>query len=318
MKATAEHPYPNDFEEFLDWFQTEADCRAYLEWIRWQEGFRCPKCGHTGYTRTATGLCRCKKCAFRCSVKTGTVFEDGHKSLRLWFFVIWLLMAQKTGMSAQNFHDAFGFGSYQTSWAWLQKLRSVMIRPGRELLCGRVEVDGTYVGGRKEGRRGRGAAGKTLVLVAVEGEAGEKLGRVRFRIAQSESEESIGKFIKDFVQPGSVVVTDGLKSYGFIDGLDFVHERHVMSKKVDDIEGYPESNLEHVHLVVSLVKRWLLGTHQGAVTPHHLAGYLDEFAFRFNRRKSTHRGKLFYRLIEQAVSTRGKGIKDYYRLPTEN
>lgn len=315
MKATVEHPYPNDFEEFLDWFATEDDCRAYLEWVSWPKGFKCPKCGHTEYTRTTAGLCRCKKCTFRCSVKKGTIFEDGHKSLKLWFFVIWLLMAQKTGMSAQNFHDAFGFGSYQTSWAWLQKLRSVMIRPGRELLQGRVEVDGTYVGGRKEGKRGRGAAGKTLVLVAVEGEKGKKLGRVRFRVVESESEEAVKRFITDFVQEGSVVVTDGLKSYDFVDGLNYIHEQYVMSKRGDDIAGDPESNLEHVHLVVSLVKRWLLGTHQGAVTPHHLEGYLDEYAFRFNRRMSTHRGKLFFRLIEQAVSTKGKGIKDYYKIP---
>mgnify|MGYP002626361189 FL=1 len=317
MKATVEHPYPNDFEEFLDWFATEDDCRAYLEWVSWPKGFKCPKCGYTEYTRTSVGLCRCKKCTFRCSVKTGTIFEDGHKSLKLWFFVIWLLMAQKTGMSAQNFHDAFGFGSYQTSWAWLQKLRSVMIRPGRELLQGRVEVDGTYVGGRKEGKRGRGAAGKTLVLVAVEGEKGKKLGRVRFRVVESESEEAVKRFIMDFVQEGSVVVTDGLKSYDFVDGLNYIHEQYVISKRADDIASDPESNLEHVHLVVSLVKRWLLGTHQGAVTPHHLEGYLDEYAFRFNRRMSTHRGKLFFRLIEQAVSTKGKGIKDYYKIPNK-
>ena len=318
MKATSEHPFPTDFEEFLDWFSTEDDCRAYLEWIRWPNGFRCPKCGHHEFSRTATGLRRCRKCAFRSSVKTGTIFEDGHKGLKLWFFVIWLLMAQKTGMSAQNFHDSFGFGSYQTSWAWLQKLRSIMIRPGRELLSGRVEVDGTYIGGRQEGKRGRGAAGKTLVLVAVEGEKSEKLGRVRFRIAKSESEEEIKQFIGDFVQEGTVLVTDGFKSYDFVDGLNFVHERYVMTKRNDDIEGGPESNLEHVHLVVSLVKRRLLGTHQGAVTPHHLAGYLDEFAFRFNRRKSAHRGKLFFRLVEQAVSSRGKGIKEYYHVPPED
>lgn len=317
MKATLEQPFPSDFEEFLDWFKTEDDCREYLEWIRWPNGFQCPKCGHAEFTRTPNGLCRCKKCTFRCSVKTGTIFEDGHKSLKLWFYVIWLLMAQNTGMSAQNFHDVFGFGSYQTSWAWLQKLRSVMIRPGRELLHGRVEVDGTYIGGRKEGKRGRGAAGKTLVFVAVEGEKGKKLGRVRFRTAESESEEELRQFITDYVQEGSVIVTDGLKSYGFVDDMKFNHERYVMSNKSDDIEGDPESNLEHVHLVVSLVKRWLLGTHQGAVTPHHLPSYLDEYAFRFNRRMSAHRGKLFFRLIEQAVSTRGKGIKDYYRLPED-
>ena len=317
MKATSEHPYPEDFEEFMDWFDTEDKCREYLEWIRWPDGFKCPKCGCTEYSRTPSGLRRCKKCAFRSSVRTGTIFEDGHKRLRLWFHVMWLLMAQKTGMSAQNFHDAFGFGSYQTSWAWLQKLRSVMIRPGREQLEGRIEVDETYIGGRKSGKRGRGAVGETLVLVAVEGENAMKIGRVRFRIASGATAAELKQFVMDYVKPGSTVVTDGLKAYNFFDALAIKHEPYVMSKKrTDDIEGDAESNLEHVHLVISLVKRWLLGTHQGSVTPHHLAGYLDEFAFRFNRRMSTHRGKLFYRLIQQAVSTRGKSLKDYYSDPT--
>jgi transposase-like protein len=313
MKATPTHPYPENFDEFLDWFATEDDCLDYLAWIRWPTGFRCPKCGHDQYWKMGTGLRRCTECEFKCSVKAGTIFEDGHKSLRLWFNVMWLLMAQKTGMSAQNFHDAFGFGSYQTSWGWLQKLRSVMIRPGRELLDGRIELDETYVGGRKEGKRGRGAASKALVLTAIEGEKGGKLGRVRFRVISSHSAAEIKPFVEDYIKPGAIVVTDGLKSYSFLEGMGFQHETCVMSSPpTDDIDGEAESNLEHVHLVVSLLKRWLLGTHQGAVTPHHLHSYLDEFAFRFNRRTSTHRGKLFYRLMQQAAQAKPTGIKDFY------
>lgn len=169
MKATTEHPYPKNFEEFLDWFSTDQDCADYLEWVRWGDGFTCSKCGGHDYWQMSDGIRRCKRCRFKNRVTAGTVFEDGRKSLRLWFHVMWLLMAQKTGMSAQNFHDAFGFGSYQTPWGWLQKLRSVMIRSGREKLAGRVEVDETYVGGQKEGKRGRGAESKTLVIVAIEG-----------------------------------------------------------------------------------------------------------------------------------------------------
>lgn len=308
MKATKEHPCPEDFEEFLDWFPTEKDCRDYLEWVRWSDGFVCPKCGSTVCWELERGIRKCGKCRQLISVTNGTVFDSGKKPLRLWFHVMWLLMAQKTGISAQTFQDMFGFGSYQTTWGWLQKLRSVMIRKGRDLLSGRIEIDETYIGGQKEGKRGRGAACKTLVLVAVEGLKGGKLGRVRFRIVNTPSSETIKSFVADYVSPGSTVVTDGLKSYNFFDGLGISHEPYVLSK------GTPgaDSNLEHVHLVISLVKRWMLGTLHGSVTPEHMSGYLDEFAFRFNRRMSTHRGKLFHRLVQQAITARPKNLKDLY------
>ena len=312
MYATKEHPYPIDFEEFLNWFSTEKDCLDYLEWVRWGDGFVCPRCQHTDYWPLKSGLRMCKGCRHKSSARSGTVFEDGRKSLRLWFHVMWLLMAQRTGISAKNFYDTFGFGSYQTTWGWLQKLRSVMIRSGRERLSGRVEVDETYVGGQKEGKRGRGAACKVLVLVAVEGDSAKKLGRVRFRIINSHASANIKPFIKDYIEEGSTIVTDGLNSYDFLDSdkSNYKHERYVLSGKIKRKDG--ESNLEHIHLVISLLKRWLLGTHQGSVTPEHMAGYLDEFAFRFNRRLSTHRGKLFYRLMQQAVTMRPQTIKGFY------
>ena len=187
------------------------------------------------------GVRRCKNCRFKNRVTAGTVFEDGRKSLRLWFSVIWLLMAQKTGMSAKNFHDAFGFGSYQTSWGWLQKPRSVMIRPSREKLSGRVELDETYVGDQKEGKRGRGAACKTLVLVGIEGESGKKLGRVRFRIIDGATSEAIQKFVEDYIDEKATVATDGLKSYDFL-GAIRTHERYAQSGKNTAKEN--ESRLE--------------------------------------------------------------------------
>lgn len=311
MKATVEQPYPRTFEEFLDWFPTEDDCIQYLEWVRWGNGFVCPRCGkNTAWKIQRNNLWHCKSCGHQSSVRSQTVFEDGRKPLKLWFHVMWLLMAQKTGMSAKNFHDTFGFGSYQTSWGWLQKLRSVMIRPGREALSGRIELDETFIGGQKEGTRGRGAEGKTLVLVAIEGEKSKKLGRVRFRIIPNAKSETIRPFVTDFIKPGSTIVTDGLKSYDMLDDMNYKHVKYVQNSKT--ATEPPDSRLEHVHLVISLLKRWLNGTHQGGVTPNHLAGYLDEFAFRFNRRTSTHRGKLFYRLIQQSVMSRPKAIKDFY------
>lgn len=308
MKATPEMPYPRTFEEFLEWFSTEEDCTAYVEWVRWPDGFVCPACGSTKAWRTDRGLWHCRGCDRQTSVTVGTVFEGTQKPLRLWFHVMWLLMAQKTGLSAKSLCDTYGFGSYQTAWGWLRKLRSVMIRAGRERLHGRVEVDEAYVGGEKEGKRGRGAEGKTLVLVAVEGMAKETLGRVRFRCVDAINQDSVGSFLRDYVQPGTTVVTDGLSIYENVEAAGFVHQPHVVSSGGDAAR----TQLEHVHLVISLLKRWLTGTHQGAVTPSHLQAYLDEFSFRFNRRLSRHRGKLFHRLMQQAVMSRPPSVRDLY------
>jgi transposase-like protein len=307
MKASEENPYPKTFEEFLEWFQSEEDCRRYLEWIRWPDGFICPRCGSDEFWRTDRKLIHCKTCSHQTSVTAGTVFEDTRKPLLLWFHVIWLMMAQKTGLSARNLCDTYGFGSYQTAWAWLHKLRSSMIRTGREQLSGRVEVDETYVGGHRIGKRGRGAEGKVLVLVAIEGTSAQ-LGRVRFRCVERADETNILAFVLDYVLPGATVVTDGLPSYNKLTNMGYDHHPHVMA-------GGKESSrkeLDHVHLVISLLKRWLIGTHQGAIKPEHLQSYLDEFAFRFNRRLSIHRGKLFHRLMQQSVTLRPQNVKDLY------
>ena len=308
MKATIENPYPRNFEEFLDWFSTEQDCSDYLEWIRWPSGFACPRCNSTRAWRTERGLWHCQECNRQTSVTARTVFEDTRKPLRLWFHVMWLMMAQKTGLSARNLCDTYGFGSYQTAWGWLHKLRCVMIREERERLLGRVEVDETYVGGYKEGARGRGAAGKTLVLVAVEGDTKKKLGRVRFRCVTTANGSTIKSFVQDYIQCDAVVVTDGLPAYSKLGKAGFNHQPHALKSGGEDAQAH----LEHVHLVISLLKRWLAATHQGAVAPSHLQAYLNEFAFRFNRRLSHHRGKLFFRLMQQAVTTRPPAIKEMY------
>ena len=180
-----------------------------------------------------------------------------------------------------------------------------MICAGREQLNGRVEVDETYVGGRKSGARGRGAEGKTLVLVAVEGSA-SKLGRVRFRCVDAASASNIEAFVTDYVSPGTTVITDGLPSYSKLQSLGFDHSSHVLSTGGEAAR----KELDHIHLVISLLKRWLTGTHQGEISSDHLQAYLGEFAFRFNRRLSTHRGKLFHRLMQQAVTMRPQNVKE--------
>jgi transposase-like protein len=188
-------------------------------------------------------------------------------------------------------------GSYQTAWAWLHKLRRAMVRPDRDRLAGRVEVDETYVGGAEAGLAGRGALKKALIVVAVE-EEGRRMGRIRLRRVPDASADSLQGFIDEVVKPGSVVHTDGWLGYDRVKSHGY---RHRITFLADHAEP-ASALLPRVHLVVSLLKRWLLGTHQGAVTPAHLDYYLDEFTFRFNRRRSRHRGKLFYRLAQQAVS----------------
>jgi transposase-like protein len=313
MKKRETKPYPKNFEEFLDWFSTDDQCIKYLFTIKWPNGFVCPRCEGNDYWETKRKLYHCISCNKQTSITAGTVFEDSRKSLRLWFHVAWVMMAQKTGVSAKNLSETYGFGSYQTAWGWLTKYRSVMIRSGRERLQGRVEVDEAFIGGQKEGSRGRGAEGKTLVLVAVEGGEKQKLGRVRFRCVKHADQKSINQFIADYVEPESTVVTDGFKSYANISHAGYNHTPYIQSSRI----ASNTSQLEHVHLVISLVKRWLGGTHQGSVTPNHLQQYLDEYAFRFNRRLSEHRGMLFYRLIQQSVQLRPQPIKDLYVKPQD-
>jgi transposase-like protein len=190
-----------------------------------------------------------------------------------------------------------GLKSYETAWTWLHKLRRAMVRPGRDLLTGRIEVDEGYVGGPEEGLPGRLNLEKTLVIVAAQ-ENGKGIGRIRMRQIPDASAESLIPFVQDSVAPGSVVHTDGWLGYLPVKSNGYHHEvTYLKGNKKAASELLPR-----VHLVISHLKRWLLGTHQRAVSRKHLDYYLDEFTFRFNRRQSRSRGKLFYRLAQQTVA----------------
>lgn len=215
--------------------------------------------------------------------------------LTIWFRVIWLVTSQKNGTSALGLKRVLGMGSYQTAWTCLHKLRRAMVRPGRDRLCGVVEVDESYVDGQKAGKRGRGAAGKTLVLIAAQKD-GNRIGRIRLCRISDASGKSLEEAIQEKIEPGSVVKTDGWQGYNGLEKLGYTH-------KVVREEAVVGNNLLPLcHRVASLLKRWLTGTHQGAVRSEQLEYYLDEYTFRFNRRTSRYRGKLFYRLLEQAVT----------------
>ncbi len=282
--------YPNNISEFEERFATEDACRAYLFKLRWPDGFICPRCSTNKVWQQTDGLYRCKSCDYKCSLTSGTMFEGTRKPLLLWFQAIWYIVSQKNGASAKNIQRILELGSYQTAWAWLHKIRRAMVRPVRDNLSGLVEVDETFIGGKKPGKRGRGAEGKILVGVAVEDKGDEGIGRIRLGIIPDASASSLNEFVIERVNKGSIIRTDNWPGYN---GLKTVgYERCVIGRK----------DLKLVHLVVSLLKRWLLGTHQGAVSHEHLSYYLDEYTFRFNRRTSKHRGMLFMRIIENAVT----------------
>ena len=290
--------YPENFEQFITRFATEQDCYDYIVSLRWPKGFVCPRCHSDRSWTSKRSLLICTECGHQTSISAGTTFQGTRKPLRLWFHVMWWMMSQKTGASAKNLQHTMGFRRYETAWTWLHKLRYAMIRPDRDRLKGTVEVDETFIGGAEEDTKGRKTVTKALVVIAVEVEE-KKLGRIRFRVIPDASADSLIPFIRENVTPGSVVITDGWLGYAPLKKENYEH----VVENISQSEEKASEMLPHIHLVVSLIKRWLLGTHQGAVSPKHLAGYLDEYAFRFNRRLSTHRGKLFYRLMQQAVST---------------
>jgi transposase-like protein len=288
--------YPITLLEFEDRFRTEQACRAYLVQLRWPRGFQCRACGGgQSWQMRRRRAVVCRSCRTHVSVTAGTIFQDSHLPLRVWFRAMWWVTNQKSGMSALGLQRALGLGSYRTAWSCLQKLRRAMVRPGRDRLTGAVEADEAFLGGPRPGKRGRGAAGKTLVVVVAQVD-GRRIGRIRLRRVPDASARSLERAIQEAVVPGSVVRTDGLPSYSHLAAAGYGHE--VVRKEA--VVG--DNLLPRVNRVVALFKRWLLGIHQGAVSCEHPDAYLDEFTFRFNRRLSRHRGKLFYRLVQQAVA----------------
>jgi len=293
--------YPRSVGEFQAWFRTDADCLDYLEWLRWPDGFVCPGCGHAGGWRLGDGRFECAGCGSRTSVTAGTIFDRTRTPLTVWFTACWMFASGKDGTSALSLQRALEIGSYQTAWTLLHRLRSVLVRPGRERLTGTVEVDETFIGGEEPGLRGGRARGKKVLTgIAVEVKQPRGLGRCRIAPLADASAQSLHAFVTDHVEPGATVITDAWQGYRGLETLGYVHDRR--SQRAARARGEdPGALLPGVHRAASLVKRWLLGTHQGSVEAAHLPSYLNEFVFRFNRRRSRSRGLVFYRLLELAV-----------------
>jgi len=289
--------YPKTLLDLERRFSSEEACREYLWSLRYPEGFACPRCQGNAYWPSSRGRRVCSKCGYQATVTAGTIFERTRMPLTLWFRAIWWVTSQKNGTSALGLQRVLGFGGYETAWTWLHKLRRAMVRLGRDRLSGCIEIDETYLGGLEEGVRGRQTNNKALIAVAAQ-EDGRGIGRIRMRRIADASAASLHQFVINNVEPGSVVHTDGWDGYSGLADRGYRHKVTILRAKKEAASEL----LPRIHRVVSLLKRWLMGTHQGAVSHEHLDYYLDEFIFRFNRRNSRHRGKLFYRLLQQAMA----------------
>lgn len=281
--------FPGTLLEFEHWFRTEESCRTYLQRLRWPEGFICPKCEGREAWHDEHGEFRCQGCDARISLTTGTVFHRSKIPLRLWYRAIWWMTNQKSGVNAMGLQRLLGLGSYQTAWTMLHKLRRAMVRPGRETLSGDVEVDETLIGGLCPGNPARQA--KNIVIIAAEIRE-EGTGRIRLAKLPNDDGRSIVAFVKQHVAAGSMIVSDGAWAYSWLKDMGYRHRR---------IPRAGSAELPRVHRIASLLKRWILGTFQGRPSGEQLQHYLDEFAFRFNRRNSALRGQLFYRLLQQCA-----------------
>ena len=264
MRNASSHPvggidYPRTLQEFNEWFPSEEACAQYLHRLRWPDGFRCPGCGGDKAWPTARDELRCAKCQRQTSVIAGTILEGTRKPLRMWFQTMWYVTNQKQGGSALGMQRILGLGSYQTAWTWLHKMRRAMVRPGRDRLTGRVEVDETYVGGDEEDVRGRQTETKAIVAVAIEVLEPRGLGRVRLRRVADVAARSLTPFVCKAVAPGSVVHTDGWSGYNQLAQHGYRHERSVLATSGDP-----------AHVVMPAVHR--LGLAAQAMVARHPSG----------------------------------------------
>jgi transposase-like protein len=310
--------YPRNWNEFLDWFSTEEACLNYLERLRWPGGFECPNCGTAAEPyRSSRSRLMCRSCSHQSTVTAGTIFDKTRTPLRVWLAGAWYLTNQKHGVSALGLQRVLGLGGYETAWTMLHRFRRAMVRPDRERLKGLIEVDETYLSisdrdapiSKDQRPQRKSHTHKVLVIIAVELLQPRGFGRIRLRRIDNDSTAKVSAFVQANIEPGAQVRTDGSAAYRRLRELGYDHRPTVMLGS--DMPAH--ASMAGVHRVAALIKRWILGTHHGSVQPAHLDAYLDEFVFRFNRRTSTSRGMLFYRLLQQAVITDPVTYEDVIR-----
>ncbi len=290
-------PFPKSLPEFQRLFSNDVACAAYLERVRWENGFVCPYChamSEPFRIKTRPGILQCRSCRRQTGLLAGTVMARSHTPLSLWFWAAYLATTHTQGISATQLQRQLGLSRYETAFGILHKLRAGMVRPQQDRIGGHpgrhVEVDETLVGVRARGE-GRGVHHKALVVCAVEvcrrtaGSAQDTrkndhyAGRVRLAIAADRSAEVLGGFVKSTVEPDALVITDDWSGYAGLrkDGYD----HHAIAQCGDP--EVCEEFMPIVHLIFSNLKTWLNGIHHG-VSAKHLQAYLNEFTFRFNRR----------------------------------
>lgn len=280
--------FPKTATEFEARFATEEDCRAYWIEARWGGKPTCARCQSARVWTIREGTTfECADCGHQTSLTSGTVLEKTRKPLKMWFRAVFEISTRRTGISAMDLMRIMGFGSYKTAWSWLHKLRAAMVRSDdSEPLGPFVQVDEALVGGR-------GGPNKELVLVAAEAN-----GRVRLAHAENNDTATLKRFADAQIAPDAAIVTDGHAGYNSESLGERSHEAKVQTKA----ERRESDAVQSCHWTISLLKRWLLGTHAGAVTPKHLQAYLDEYVFRHNRRKTNGVGRIAARVIAQLVA----------------
>jgi len=288
-------PFPSTIFEFNEWFPDEPACVRFLIESRWPDGFACPKCGHDKYYWMGVRkLLQCQNCKYQTSVTAGTVMHRSRMPLKLWFHAAYLVSTLTPGMSALQFQRQVGIASYKTAFLMLHKLRAAMVRTGRDRLSGPVEVDETYIGGKKAGPPGRGAEGKVIVVGAVD-IRGKYANRVRLKVIPNVTQETLTDFVKANAEEGSTIKTDDWQGYNKLVQAGYRHEIDL--------------DLIYIHRVFSNLKMWLIGTHHG-VSPQHLQAYLNEYTFRFNRRGTPMAA--FQTVLGLAKERRGPTYKGLY------
>lgn len=285
--------FPTTLPEFQRVFPDPQACAAYLEKLRWHDGFVCPKCDIVAepYRFAARPhVLRCRSCQSDVSLTATTVMDHTHTPLSTWFWAAYLVTTQTPGQSAVQFQRQLGLARYETAYQILHKLRAGMVRPERDTIGSEhaVEVDECLVGGKTKGE-GRGVHHKALVIGAVETRVREAdgkkhkrgvyAGRLRLQVVRDRKAPSCEGFVRDNVTRGALVRTDGWNGY---DGLTVGGWRHHgLAIKAD--HSITDAHLPMIHIVFSNLKSWILGTHHG-ISAKHLQSYLNEFTFRFNRR----------------------------------
>jgi transposase-like protein len=278
-------------------FPDNESCENYLFKLKWKNGFVCLKCKNTEAWKNKRGHYICTKCEHEHSVTSQTIFHGTHKKLKYWFKAVWWFTSTKSGISAVNLKNLLGI-SYPTAWCWLQKLKRSCVRPDRTDLSGDVEVDEFYLGGKSAGKRGRGSENKKKLVIAVERrESGKRggtiTGRIRIKVINDCTAHTLTTFIKENIERKSKIITDKWKSYNQLKNMDFKHSAKKSSENI--------SALRHVHIVISLINRWVTGTLQTRISEKHLQEYMDEFVFRFNRRNLSSIGNKFYSFMKLTV-----------------